>query len=126
MSGSASSDTGQENLDVGSLTPVLPVPDLTSAVAFWTSVLGVAPTFVDGERWAQFDFAGRRLALAGTDAVTEYPALMIKAHDLESARERLAEAGAAVSEPHDGPHERRFTASSPGSWELIVYSRRNG
>ena len=38
-----------------------------AAAKVWAALLGVAPTFVDGDRWAQFDVNGKRIALAGTD-----------------------------------------------------------
>lgn len=107
---------------IESFATVLPVPDLAAGVAFWQELLGVAPTFVDGDRWAQFDVDGRRIALAGTDRVADIPSLMLKASDLEATRDALAALGAVVSEIRQGPHERRFEATTPGGWTVAVYS----
>jgi catechol 2,3-dioxygenase-like lactoylglutathione lyase family enzyme len=91
-----------------SFTPVFPTDDLDAAVEFWTSVLGVAPTFVDGDRWAQFDLGPRRLALAGSDRMADEPGVMVKVDNLEAARLELAGRGEDVGEIEAGPHERRF------------------
>lgn len=109
-------------LDPGSLTPVIPVEDLAAAVAHWEAVLGGPPTFVDGTRWAQFDLGGRRLALAGTDRITDLPALMLKAPDLDAAREFLAQLGATLDPVEVGPHESRFLARGAGPMDIVVYS----
>jgi catechol 2,3-dioxygenase-like lactoylglutathione lyase family enzyme len=104
------------------LSMVLPVPDLAAAVAVWTEVLGTDPTFVDGDRWAQFDHAGARLALAGTDRTSDQPGVMVKVKDLDDACGRLRKAGCSVGEPSAGAHERRATATGPGGWPIILYS----
>ncbi len=94
------------------ITPVVPVDDLAAAVEFWETVLGVKPTFVDGDRWAQFDLGARRVALSGTDRLTDEPSIMVKVGDLAQARAQMASAGAAVGEIVEGPHELRFLAKA--------------
>ncbi len=108
-------------MDVQGLNPVLPVDDLPAAVAVWSALLGVEPTFVDGERWAQFDVAGRRLALAGSDRVSNVAGVMIKVGDLEAARAAAAGQGLTVGEPQVGPHEVRCVVMTPGGWPAIFY-----
>lgn len=107
---------------VEKISTVLPVPDLGEAVAVWSEVLGVDPTFVDGDRWAQFDHAGARLALAGTDRLADEPGVMLKVADLDAACEALRRAGCKVGEPSTGAHERRVAATGPGGWPIVVYS----
>jgi hypothetical protein len=75
-------------------------------------VLGIKPTFVDGDRWAQFDLGPRRLALSGTDRLTDDPSIMIKVEDLNHARAQVTTAGAAVGAIQEGPHESRFLADT--------------
>ena len=84
--------------------------------------MGAAPTFVDGDRWAQFDVAGRRLALAGTDRVSDQAGIMIKVADLTAARADALAAGLAVSEPQTGPHEVRCVVTAPGGWPVVLYA----
>ncbi|MEE2806483.1 MAG: hypothetical protein VYB10_05230 [Actinomycetota bacterium] len=42
-----------------SVSSVIPVTNMTAAVERWEQLLGLPPTFVDGDRWAQFDVGGR-------------------------------------------------------------------
>lgn len=107
---------------VEKLSMILPVPDLAAAVAVWKEVLGTEPTFVDGDRWAQFDHAGARLALAGTDRVSDQAGVMVKVKDLDEACSRLRQAGCTVGEASTGAHERRATATGPGGWPIVVYA----
>ena len=60
-------------MDIQGLTPVLPVDDLRKAIEQLTAIFGVEPTFVDGDRWAQFDVGGRRIALSGADKTAAVP-----------------------------------------------------
>jgi hypothetical protein len=111
-------------MDIQGVTPVLPVDDVAAAAEVWAVLLGVAPTFVDGDRWAQFDVAGKRIALAGTDRVSEKAGLMIKVGDLAAARSAALAKGLAVSDPQEGPHEVRCVVTAPGGWPVILYAPR--
>jgi hypothetical protein len=113
-------------MPVEKLSFVLPVPELDAAVAFWKETLGIEPTFVEGNRWAQFDHQGVRVALAGTDRATDAPAVMLKVTGLETACEAIRAAGGSVSEIEVGGHERRSVASGPGGWPVILYEPRKG
>jgi len=106
------------------LLPVIPVDDMAGAVAAWTVVLGIGPRFVDGDRWAQFDVEGRRLALAGTDRESDQPGVLVKVDDMEEARRRAASAGLEVGPTREGPHELRFTATGPGGWPITFCVNR--
>jgi hypothetical protein len=111
-------------MDVRGFTPVYPMPSLADAVPFYARVLGVEPTYVDGDRWAQFDVRGRRVALCGpADRIAEEPALMVKVAGIEQARRELADAGIGVGEIHVGAHEheRRCVVEAPGGWVVMLY-----
>jgi catechol 2,3-dioxygenase-like lactoylglutathione lyase family enzyme len=103
---------------------VLPAPSLAAAVAFWTEILGIEPTFVDGDRWAQFDHQGVRLALAGSDRVTDAPGVMLKVGGLEEACETVRGAGRSMSDIELGSHERRAVGTDPAGWPVILYEPR--
>jgi catechol 2,3-dioxygenase-like lactoylglutathione lyase family enzyme len=105
-----------------SISPVFPVTDLEDAVAFWSNLLGIEPTFVDGDRWAQFDLDGKRLALASSDRASDRPGLMVKVEDLAADRERLLADGLEVGPIEEGPHELRCTSTSPGGWAVVLYA----
>lgn len=111
-------------MDIQGVTPVLPVEDVQAAARVWERLLGVAPTFVDGDRWAQFDIAGRRIALAGTDRVSDQAGVMIKVGDLAVARAAAVAAGLSVTEPQEGPHEVRCVATAPGGWPVVLYAAK--
>ena len=104
------------------LAPVLPVDDVAAAVTFWREVLGVDATFVDGDRWAQFDVGGSRLALAGADRTSDLPGVMVKVDDVAATRERLVGAGHDVTPVERGPHELRCVLDAPGGVPVTLYS----
>ena len=101
---------------------VLPVDDIAAAATFLTSLLGTAPTFVDGDRWAQFDLGPVRLSLSGTDRVADSPGIMVKVADLDGACAALAAGGASPGPIATGAHERRAVAKGPGGWPVVLYS----
>ena len=111
-------------MDIEGVATVLPVVDVAAAAKVWAALLGVAPTFVDGDRWAQFDVAGRRIALAGTDRVSDRPGVMLKVADLDAARTRAADHGLTVGPLQEGPHETRCLVEGPGGWPVILYAPR--
>jgi len=113
-------------MEVQSIATVLPVADVEAAAKVFAALLGAAPTFVDGPRWAQFDVGGRRVALAGTDRVSDQAGLMIKVSNLDEARAAAKAVGLTVSAPQEGPHEVRCVAEGPGGWPLILYAPRAG
>ncbi|MEY9934443.1 hypothetical protein ABH926_009111 [Catenulispora sp. GP43] len=104
-----------------SLASVFPAERLEDGVRFLSAVLGIEPTFVDGERWAQFDLNGARLALASGAESSRAAQAMVKVADAAAAAERLAGAGYDVAGPVTGPHEVRFTVTGPDGWSVVVY-----
>ena len=103
---------------------VLPVPDLSAAVGAWSAILGIPPRFVDGDAWAQFELAGCRLALAGTDRDSDRAGVMVKVDDLEEARRRAQSLGLEVGPVREGPHETRCSVIGPGGWPILIYSAK--
>jgi hypothetical protein len=103
---------------------VLPVPDLSAAVGAWSAILGIPPRFVDGDAWAQFELAGCRLALAGTDRDSDRAGVMAKVDDLEEARRLAQSLGLEVGPTREGPHELRCTVIGPGGWPILIYSAK--
>ncbi|MEM9608579.1 MAG: VOC family protein [Actinomycetota bacterium] len=104
------------------LAAVVPVDDLAAAVAWWEDLLGVEPTFVDGDRWAQFDLGGTRLALAGADRTDDRPGVLVKVPDVDARRGELLAAGVTVGELEVGPHETRCTVDGAGPVSVTLYS----
>ena len=104
-----------------SLASVFPAGRLADGVRFMAAVLGIEPTFVDGERWAQFDLNGARLALASGAESSGAAQVMVKVADAAGTAERLTAAGYDVAGPVTGPHEVRFTVTGPDGWSVVVY-----
>jgi catechol 2,3-dioxygenase-like lactoylglutathione lyase family enzyme len=104
------------------LSSVVPVDDLPAAVSWWRGVLGVDATFVDGDRWAQFDLGGTRLALAGTDRSDDRAGILVKVDDVEASRAELVGRGIAVGHIERGPHELRCALEGPGGVAVTLYS----
>ncbi|MGV9817307.1 hypothetical protein [Nocardia xishanensis] len=102
---------------------ILPTDDLPGTVALLTALFGVAPTFVDGDRWAQFDVGPSRIMVAGSDREGDAAALSVKVADLDAAVAALRGAGVALADPVTGPHERRAALeATPGTpWSVVLY-----
>ena len=113
-------------MDVERVASVIPVDDLATAVEVWARLLGVPPTFVDGDRWAQFDVAGGRIALAGADRAHDSPGLLVKVADVDRARADALAAGLYVGEVTDGPHERRCVVTAPDRCPVVFYTPTAG
>ena len=94
-------------MNIERISSVVPVDDLGAAVTQWATLLGTEATFVDGDRWAQFDVGTARLALAGTDRASDAAGVMIKVDDIDAARDAYSAAGLSVGTITDGAHERR-------------------
>ncbi len=109
-------------MDIEGVATVLPVDDVAAAAEVWAALLGVAPTFVDADRWAQFDVAGRRIALAGRDRASDRAGVMLKVADLDAARARAEQQGLVVGPSEQGPHEVRCVIEGPGGWPIILYA----
>ncbi|GAA2000017.1 VOC family protein [Catenulispora subtropica] len=106
------------------LAAVFPTADMGGGVRFVSAVLGLEPTFVDGERWAQFDLGGARLALASGAESSGAAQVMVKVADLAAAAGRLAAAGYDVAGPVTGPHEVRVSVAGPDGWSVVLYEPR--
>jgi hypothetical protein len=105
-----------------SITTVVPVADLAAGVAEWTIVLGVEPTFVDGDRWAQFDVGATRLALAGTDTPDSAVSVMVKVDDIGAHTQTVRSQGIETTEPTSGAHEMRATVTHSSGVVTTLYS----
>jgi hypothetical protein len=104
-----------------SMAAVFPTGAMAGAVEFVSAVLGIAPTFVDGDRWAQFDLNGGRLSLASGAESSGSPQVMVKVADLDGVCGRLRGAGFDVGGPVTGPHERRVSVTGPDGWGAVLY-----
>jgi catechol 2,3-dioxygenase-like lactoylglutathione lyase family enzyme len=100
------------------LSVVVPADRIEESVRFWSHILG-APTFVDGQRWAQFDVGGTRLAVGAGGEKPAVTTVLVKVSNLDAAVSKLAEDGIELDEIDEGAHKRRVAAQGP-SGELVV------
>ena len=101
-----------------------PVSDLSSALAFYVTGLGMALGFRDGDRFASVQAGGVTLALvAGKEDITGgVPAPAYKVADLGSAVAAAQAAGAEiVAGIHPGPHELRAVIRDPSGHLIVLY-----
>jgi hypothetical protein len=106
------------------MAAVFPTAVMADGVRFVAAVLGVEPTFVDGERWAQFDLGGARLALASGAESSGAAQMMVKVADVAGVAQRLAAAGYDVAGPVTGSHEVRVSVAGPDGWSVVLYEPR--
>src|SRR4051812_28747892 len=106
------------------MAAVFPTAVMADGVRFVAAVLGAEPTFVGGERWAQFDLGGARLALASGAGSSGAAQLMVKVADVAGVAERLRLAGFDVAGPVTGSHEVRVSVAGPDGWSVVVYEPR--
>ena len=99
------------------------VRDMDTAVTFYAQVLGLPLKFRDGDQWATFDLAGVTLALEG-GASASGATVSLRVTGLDDVVRQLREAGATVSEPTDGAHERRAELTDPSGNTLVLYEPR--
>ncbi|ALG15162.1 VOC family protein [Kibdelosporangium phytohabitans] len=104
-----------------------PVADVDAAVRFYSAAFGLAPKFVDGDRYAALDAGGTTLALAGPeeDVTGGVPAASFKVTDVAAALAAVVDSGGtAVREPERGPHEVRAVARDPWGNTVVIYGPR--
>lgn len=101
------------------ISTLLRTDDIRTSVAFWKDILGVEPTFVDGDRWAQFDVGSTRLSL-GSPAEAPTSAVSVKMLDLTPALARLAAAGIAF-ETVEGTHETQVRLVDDDENAIVLY-----
>lgn len=109
-------------MQVEKVATIVPVDDLGKAVKTWSELLGVDPTFVDGDRWAQFDIAATRISLAGADRTSDEVSVMLKVTDLDYAHSAAQSPERIVGDIEVGPHERRFQVTEGSFPPVIFYS----
>lgn len=108
------------------MAAVFPAAKIEDSVGFVSAVLGIDPTFVDGERWAQFDLGGARLSLAAGKESSGGAELVVKVADVAADAERLRGLGWDVEGPVTGEHEVRVSVAGPDGWRVVMYQPLRG
>jgi catechol 2,3-dioxygenase-like lactoylglutathione lyase family enzyme len=105
------------------LSVVVPADRLEQSVGFWSRILG-PPTLVDGQRWAQFDVGGTRLALGADGERPNVTTVLVKVSNLDAAIAQLDEHGIELQGIEEGEHERRVAAQGPTGEVVVLYQPR--
>jgi predicted enzyme related to lactoylglutathione lyase len=101
--------------------------EMDRAVAFYRDALGLGLNFQDGARWAQFDAGGAKFSLSSAEeaaAGATGAVVIFEVDDLDGARTRLADHGAAVLDARDmGAHGRSLTFRDPDGNLVQLFQR---
>ena len=107
------------------------VQDISKAAAFYRDVLGLRQGELCNDEWVEFDVGNATFALDGTGealgiAAGSSSGAAFETKDIDAMRERLIEAGAAISEVYDFPPCRAAFARDPEGNRFIVHQRKTG
>ncbi|MHB8465374.1 MAG: VOC family protein [Acidimicrobiales bacterium] len=102
---------------------VVPADRFEQSVLFWSRILGT-PTLVDGQRWAQFDVGGTRLALGADTERPRVTTVLVKVSNLDVAIAQLHDHGIELAGTEEGEHERRVAAQGPAGEAVVLYQPR--
>lgn len=102
---------------------IIPVDDISAALAFYHDSLGLQVRFRDGDRYAAVHDGAATLALA---APREQSApgrvhVAFKVDDVAATAERLRARGVTVGPVTRGEHELRAVAEDPFGNPLVLY-----
>jgi predicted enzyme related to lactoylglutathione lyase len=106
---------------------IYPAADVSAAVAFYGTALGLATKFQDGSRYAALDAGGVTLAITGgeEDVTDGRVAASFRVPDVAAAVRAAVDAGASVLVPaSEGPHEIRAVIADPWGNPVVLYARR--
>ena len=106
-----------------------PVSDLERAVAFYRDVLGLRPTEVRTDFWAEFEVAGATFGIgsfpqAGTPGTAQ--SLTFEVADLDGYRKTLTERGVEAGEPHQLQFCRIRMVKDPDGNSVWLHERKQG
>ena len=103
------------------------VENMDEAIAFYENVLGLELKRHDGDRWAEFDVGGVKLALTNAKDDSGRPFNGHVAFRVTDVREWARENTQHLADVdvESGPHEDTVSISGPGGHTIIVYSPRS-
>jgi predicted enzyme related to lactoylglutathione lyase len=110
---------------IGNVYYRVPEGEVDAAVPFYEKVLGLKLKFRDGNRWVAFDCGGMTLALEGDASAkpggSGGATVSLRVQGIDELVTQLRERGAQVTDPQNGPHERRATVTDPVGNSLVLY-----
>lgn len=102
---------------------IIPVDDISAALAFYHDALGMQVLFRDGDRYAAVHDGAATLALAAPQEQSALGRAQIafKVDDVAATAEQLLARGVAVGPVIRGEHELRAVAEDPSGNPLVLY-----
>lgn len=107
---------------------LLATGEMEESVRFYRDTVGLALLMRDGDRYAELDAGGLKLALAAPSdhPLPATPVPTFKAADVEAAVQSLMAGGASILVgPRPGAHEIRAVLRDPAGNAFVVYSSRS-
>lgn len=104
------------------------VRDVPAAITFYRDVLGLKPSEMFGEHWAEFDVGNVTFGIGNGEPLGFIPGkstgAAFEVDDIAATREKLAANGAKVSEVHDFPACRACFITDPEGNVFSLHQRK--
>jgi len=104
------------------------VKDVPRAIAFYRDVVGLKPTDLSSEHWAEFDVSGLTFGVGNGEAIGiragSQASLALEVDDIAAMREKYAAQGVQVSDVYDSPGCQSCFVSDPEGNRFALHQRK--
>jgi predicted enzyme related to lactoylglutathione lyase len=104
------------------------VRDVPAGIAFYRDVIGLKPSEMVSEHWAEFDVGGMTFGIGNGEPLGMPPGksfgAVFEVDDINAERERLLKAGVKASEVHEGPVCFSVFLEDPEGNKLGIHKRK--
>lgn len=104
------------------------VKDVPRAKAFYRDLVGLKPSDVFSDQWAEFDVGDSTFGVGDGTSMGITPgsafSAVFEVDDLDAARERLTKAGVKVTDIDDGQICRHFFVTDPEGNRFGIHQRK--
>src|SRR5215469_3481922 len=105
------------------------VKDVPRAITFYRDVIGLKPSDMFTDYWAEFDIGDRTFGVGDGESIGikagSQGSAAFEVEDIAAERERLAALGAPVTEVHDNPMCRSCFVTDPEGNRFALHQRKN-
>jgi len=105
------------------------VRDVAAATAFYRDVVGLKPSAMVSDHWAEFDVATATFGLGDGTPLGIEPgscfSVTFEVDDVDAEQQRLKAAGVSIGDVHDTPVCRVAFATDPEGNRFGVHQRKN-
>jgi predicted enzyme related to lactoylglutathione lyase len=104
------------------------VRDVPAAIAFYRDVIGLKPSAMFSEHWAEFDVGSVTFGIGNGEPLGMAPGTsfgaMFEVDDIAAERERLLKAGVKASDVHESPVCFSVFVEDPEGNKLGIHQRK--